>query len=210
MPRLIVAIWQAQVATAERQRAEQRFGEVRQLANALIFEIHDAVAPLAGSTPVRRTIVDRASGYLERLAAEAPGRSCASARARARLHPDRQSAGSAGLGEPRRSRRRDSELPKGAVAYRTTRTIRESGARCRRLLRRSHAAVERNPAGASERRDDAMREARKAVTAAGAYYRRLPTDTKARNLLASSSFTAARATNVRSLDSRLEESWRTL
>ncbi len=70
---LMVALWQAQVATAERQRAEQRFGEVRQLANALIFEIHDAVAPLAGSTPVRRTIVEKALSYLERLAGEAQG-----------------------------------------------------------------------------------------------------------------------------------------
>ena len=65
-----VAIWQRGVARQEQARADQRFREVRQLANALIFKIHDAVAPLAGSTPVRRTIVDEALAYLERLERE--------------------------------------------------------------------------------------------------------------------------------------------
>ena len=66
-----VALWQRQIARREQARAEQRFREVRQLANALIFKVHDAVAPLAGSTPVRRTIVDEALSYLERLEREA-------------------------------------------------------------------------------------------------------------------------------------------
>lgn len=67
-----VAVWQWRVARNEQARAEQRFSEVRQLANAVIFKIHDAVLPLPGSTPVRRLIVDEAIGYLERLDAE-PG-----------------------------------------------------------------------------------------------------------------------------------------
>jgi eukaryotic-like serine/threonine-protein kinase len=46
---------------------------VRQLAHALIFDIHDAVVPLPGSTPVRRQIVERALEYLERLRADANG-----------------------------------------------------------------------------------------------------------------------------------------
>ena len=65
-----VALWQWQVARREQSRAENRFREVRQLANTLIFKVHDAVAPLAGSTAVRRTIVDEALAYLERLEAE--------------------------------------------------------------------------------------------------------------------------------------------
>ncbi len=67
-----VAVWQWRVARSEQARAERRFSEVRQLANAVIFKIHDAVLPLPGSTPVRRLIVDEAIGYLERLDAE-PG-----------------------------------------------------------------------------------------------------------------------------------------
>ena len=68
-----VAAWQWRVAAREKARAEQRFRDVRQLANALIFKIHDAVLPLPGSTAVRRTIVDEAIGYLERLEAESGG-----------------------------------------------------------------------------------------------------------------------------------------
>lgn len=66
-----IALWQWNVARQEQIRAERGFRDTRQLANALIFKIHDAVAPLAGSTPVRRTIVDEALSYLERLEREA-------------------------------------------------------------------------------------------------------------------------------------------
>lgn len=67
-----VSVWQARVAERERARAEARLVEVRQLANSLVFKVHDAVAKLDGSTPVRQTIVQEALGYLERLSAE-PG-----------------------------------------------------------------------------------------------------------------------------------------
>ncbi len=66
-----VALWQWRVARQEQRRAEQGFRDTRRLANALMFKIHDAVAPLAGSTPVRRAIVDEALSYLERLEREA-------------------------------------------------------------------------------------------------------------------------------------------
>jgi non-specific serine/threonine protein kinase/serine/threonine-protein kinase len=66
-----VAVWGWRTARREQVRAETRFSDTRELANALIFKIHDAVAPLAGSTPVRRTIVDSALSYLERLERDA-------------------------------------------------------------------------------------------------------------------------------------------
>ena len=62
-----VSLWQTRVAMAERDRATARFNDARQLANALIFKIHDEVRPLAGSTPVRKSIVAEALTYLERL-----------------------------------------------------------------------------------------------------------------------------------------------
>jgi non-specific serine/threonine protein kinase/serine/threonine-protein kinase len=68
-----IALWQRQVAIGAQARAEQRFKDVRQLANALIFKIHDAVMGLPGSTPVRQTIVNEALSYLERLEAESKG-----------------------------------------------------------------------------------------------------------------------------------------
>lgn len=63
--------WQARAAQAQRERAERRFEDVRRLAHSLMFEIHDAVQPLAGSTPTRRLIVTRALEYLDRLNQEA-------------------------------------------------------------------------------------------------------------------------------------------
>ena len=61
------------VARAERQRADRRFNEVRGLARALIFDLEEAIAPLAGSTAARKLLVDRALQYLDTLAGEARG-----------------------------------------------------------------------------------------------------------------------------------------
>ena len=70
---LALTIWAARVATIQRERADRRFNEVRQLANSLIFTLHDAVAPLPGSTPVRQQIVSEGLKYLERLTPESSG-----------------------------------------------------------------------------------------------------------------------------------------
>jgi eukaryotic-like serine/threonine-protein kinase len=64
---------QAAIARTERARAEQRFYDVRQLANSLLFEVHDAIENLPGSTPARKILVDRALQYLDKLAREAKG-----------------------------------------------------------------------------------------------------------------------------------------
>lgn len=65
------SIWQARRATIERERAERRFNDIRELSNSLMFEIHDSVKDLPGSTPTRELIVRRALEYLDRLAQEA-------------------------------------------------------------------------------------------------------------------------------------------
>ena len=61
------------IAREERRRAEQRFNDVRKLANSLLFEVHDAIANLPGATPARKILVDRALEYLDKLAKEAKG-----------------------------------------------------------------------------------------------------------------------------------------
>ncbi|HEX6084137.1 MAG TPA: serine/threonine-protein kinase [Thermoanaerobaculia bacterium] len=55
----------------QKQLAERRFEEVRSLARAVVYEIHDAIAPLPGSTPARELLVRRALVYLDALAEEA-------------------------------------------------------------------------------------------------------------------------------------------
>ncbi|HUA82215.1 MAG TPA: protein kinase [Bryobacteraceae bacterium] len=54
----------------EARRAERRFEDVHNLAHSVMFELHDAIAPLAGSTAARRLLVARALEYLERLSRE--------------------------------------------------------------------------------------------------------------------------------------------
>jgi len=56
-------------AEAEHREAERRFDEVRRLAGSLLFEVHDAIARLPGSTRARELIVQRAVEYLDRLSA---------------------------------------------------------------------------------------------------------------------------------------------
>jgi non-specific serine/threonine protein kinase/serine/threonine-protein kinase len=71
---VVATTWQALVAQAERARAEQRFGDVRQLAHAFLFDFHDSIAELEGSTPARRLVVTKGLDYLDRLAGDAGDR----------------------------------------------------------------------------------------------------------------------------------------
>ncbi len=64
---------QAEIARTERARAERRFNDVRQLANAMMFELHDSIEDLPGATGARKLIVERALQYLDGLAAESRG-----------------------------------------------------------------------------------------------------------------------------------------
>jgi non-specific serine/threonine protein kinase/serine/threonine-protein kinase len=54
----------------QRQIAERRFDDVRELANTIVFDVHDSIADLPGSTPARKVIVQRALEYLSRLEEE--------------------------------------------------------------------------------------------------------------------------------------------
>ncbi|MFG0286516.1 MAG: protein kinase [Phycisphaerales bacterium JB039] len=58
-------------AEAAQGRAEARFDQVRALANVFLFDMHDMIAPLAGSIEARRRLVETGLTYLDSLAAEA-------------------------------------------------------------------------------------------------------------------------------------------
>ena len=62
-----VALEEARVARAERSAAESRFDDVRKLASSFLFEFHDAIRDLPGSTPARELVVRRALEYLRKL-----------------------------------------------------------------------------------------------------------------------------------------------
>jgi non-specific serine/threonine protein kinase/serine/threonine-protein kinase len=63
--------WQASVARGERDRATRRFNDVRQLAHAVLFDIHDAIVNLPGSTRAREVLVQHALRYVDDLSQEA-------------------------------------------------------------------------------------------------------------------------------------------
>ena len=68
---LMTTVWQARRAQAQQAKAERRFNDVRKLANAYLFEFHDAIAELQGTTQARSLVVKRALEYLDSLAQEA-------------------------------------------------------------------------------------------------------------------------------------------
>ncbi|MBV6434665.1 MAG: Serine/threonine-protein kinase PknD [Bryobacteraceae bacterium] len=62
---------EAHIARIERAKAERRFAEVRHVANSFLFDVQDALAPLAGTTPARQLVVRKAMEYLDNLSKEA-------------------------------------------------------------------------------------------------------------------------------------------
>ncbi len=66
-------LWQARIAATERERAERRFNEVRQMANTFMFDVNDTMANVPGTMPTRQLIVSTTIAYLDNLAREAAG-----------------------------------------------------------------------------------------------------------------------------------------
>ena len=61
------------VTLREKRIAERRFNDVRKLANSLIFEVHDSIRDLPGSTAARKLLVSRGLEYLDSLNQQAQG-----------------------------------------------------------------------------------------------------------------------------------------
>jgi eukaryotic-like serine/threonine-protein kinase len=70
---IAATVRQARIAAANQRKAESRFNDVRKLANSLMFEIHDSIETLPGSTQARKIIVQRSQEYLDSLARESSG-----------------------------------------------------------------------------------------------------------------------------------------
>lgn len=70
---LLISLREAAIARAQRARAEQRFNDVRALANSLLFDVYDSVEDLPGSTAARKLIVAKALHYLDDLSRESQG-----------------------------------------------------------------------------------------------------------------------------------------
>ena len=68
---MAATFYEARIAHTQQLRAEQRFQDVRELANSLMFDVHDSIQDLPGSTPARKLLVERALRYLDGLSRDA-------------------------------------------------------------------------------------------------------------------------------------------
>jgi len=68
-----IARQQAEIARAERARAERRLEDIRKISDTMIFDIHDAIQNLPGATPARKLLLDRAVEYLDTIAKDSGG-----------------------------------------------------------------------------------------------------------------------------------------
>jgi non-specific serine/threonine protein kinase/serine/threonine-protein kinase len=70
---MVATMVEARVARSQRALAERRFQDVRKLATTFLFDVHDAIQNLPGSTPARLLIANTGTEYLDRLARESHG-----------------------------------------------------------------------------------------------------------------------------------------
>jgi non-specific serine/threonine protein kinase/serine/threonine-protein kinase len=70
---IVAASWEAHVARQERARAERHFADVRRLASTFMFDLHESIQNLPGSTQTRHLLVLNSLKYLDGLAAESAG-----------------------------------------------------------------------------------------------------------------------------------------
>lgn len=65
------ALWQSAEARHQRDRAEQNAADMRQLASVLIFDVHEKLVNVAGTTDARKLLVDNALIYLQKVESQA-------------------------------------------------------------------------------------------------------------------------------------------
>ncbi len=66
----VAIVREARIARMQEARAERRFESLRKLTDSLLFEFHDSIENLPGSTNARELVVRRALEYLDQIAAE--------------------------------------------------------------------------------------------------------------------------------------------
>ena len=69
----VAIVREARIARMQEVRAERRFASLRKLTDSMLFEFHDSIETLPGSTAARELVVSRALEYLQQIEAEANG-----------------------------------------------------------------------------------------------------------------------------------------
>jgi tetratricopeptide (TPR) repeat protein len=103
MAGIMASLQQAKLANQQRARAERHFETVRNLAEVSMFQMHDAIEDLPGSTAARELLVKTSLEYLNALSGEAgkdPGLQHDLAAAYAKVADIQGKASSANIGQP--------------------------------------------------------------------------------------------------------------
>ncbi len=64
-------LWESRIAARERARALQHFDNIRKLAGALVFDLHDRIEEVPGALNAREALLARGTEYLDILAKDA-------------------------------------------------------------------------------------------------------------------------------------------
>jgi serine/threonine protein kinase/tetratricopeptide (TPR) repeat protein len=67
----VAIVRESLIARMQEARAERRFESLRKLTDSMLFEFHDSIENLPGSTAARELVVSRALEYLQQIEAEA-------------------------------------------------------------------------------------------------------------------------------------------
>jgi len=100
---ILASLQQARLANQQRARAERHFATVRNLAEVSMFQMHDAIEDLPGSTAARELLVKTSLEYLNALSGEAgkdPSLQHDLAAAYAKVADIQGKAASANIGQP--------------------------------------------------------------------------------------------------------------
>ena len=117
-----MSLWEAREARRERQAAERRFELARRVAASLLYDVHDQIEDLAGSSKARELLLRRSLEYLDALSKEAstnPRLQRDLANAYMRAATLQGVPGASNLGDPgaaRESLRKATGLLQGALA----------------------------------------------------------------------------------------------
>jgi len=68
----VATVREERIARMEQARAELHFESLRKLTNSMLFEFHDSIENLPGSTAARELVVSRALEYLHQIEADSP------------------------------------------------------------------------------------------------------------------------------------------
>jgi tetratricopeptide (TPR) repeat protein len=184
-----VALWQARAARKEREIAERRFDLARRVAASLLYDVHDQIQDLTGSSKARELLLSKSLNYLDALSKEAGSSPLLQrdlANAYMRAAELQGSMGTSNLGQSDLAR---GSLGKALNLFQQAAAADPHSVEIRRDLAKAHRAM----VGLGGSGDEMLRHSQAAVSIVEALRRDQPGDPKLRDDLQKSEFYVGRS-----------------